>query len=113
MSQEATHSRQIRWIILTILWAERRERRARSGGWVELPVLRKILRDQGYPLSEPDLIDYLIYLADAEIAAAEIKKDGNNAPYRYSARITARGVRALQSDEKIPGVGLYSGPEDE
>lgn len=109
----ATHSRHIRWLILTILWAQRRQRQSQSGGWVDLSVLRKLLRDQGYPLSENDLHDYLVYLQDGEIAAAELRKQGNNAPYGYSARITSKGVRCLEDDEKIPGVGLYSGKDDE
>lgn len=108
MGEKAIHSRNIRWIILLILHQSRQQGRAESGGWVGLALLRKLLATQGYALTENELKDFCIYLTDDEIHCVETKRSGDAAPFSYRYRITSRGVRALDGEEKIPGVGLYS-----
>lgn len=97
----------IRWHILMILHAKRLAGQTRSGGWVELPILRRLLDKEGYSLTEAELKDFCVYLDDDEINCLETQKIGHAAPYRYSYRITAKGVRAVNYEEKVPGVGIY------
>lgn len=106
-------AKNIRWLILTILHEKRRAGKAESGGWLKLEVLRKLLDMQGHALSVDELKDYCVYLNDSEIACIEIQRDGHSAPYTYKYRITAKGVRAVDYEEIVPGVGIYSAKEDE
>ena len=105
-------AKNIRWLILAILHEKRRTGHAESGGWLALPVLRKLLDMQGYPLSIDELKDYCVYLADVEIGCLEAKREGMAAPYTYKYRITAKGVRAVDYEEVVPGVGIYWAKEE-
>lgn len=106
-------AKNIRWKILAILHEARRTGKAESGGWIELAVLRKLLDSEGHPLSVEELRDYCVYLEDADIRCLELKKLGDSAPYRYKYRITARGVRAVNYEERVAGIGIYSTREDQ
>lgn len=110
-SDKTTYNRNLRWLVLMILQAQRQKGRAESGGWVREAVLRKLLDDQGYGLTVHELREVMIYLNDPEIRCAEIKKDGDAAPYLYRYRITARGVRAIDREEQVPGIGIYGHDE--
>lgn len=106
------HSQNIRWLLLQILHLQRQSGRAESGGWLSEALLRKLLADQGYDLSVPELRDYMIYLSDSEIACSETQKRGDLPPYIYRYRITARGVRALEETERVPGIGIFGYEEE-
>ena len=67
---------------------------------------------QGHALSVDELKDFCVYLADTEIACIDQKKEGMAAPYIYKYRITAKGVRAVEYEETVPGVGIYSAKEE-
>jgi len=110
-NDKTTYNRNLRWIALVILHAQRKRGRAESGGWVREAVLRKLLDDQGYGLTVQELRDLMVYLQDAEIRCAETKKEGEAAPYTYKYRITARGVRAVDREEEVPGIGIYGHEE--
>lgn len=106
-TEKTTNDRQVRWLILVILHANQRSRVRESGGWMRLPMLQRLLSDQGYDLTKEEIRSYCVYLADPEIACMQIQRDGDHAPFVYKYRITARGVRAVNGEEKFPGVGLY------
>ncbi len=110
-SDKTVYNRNLRWIALMIVHAQRKKGRAESGGWVREAVLRKLLDDQGYGLTVQELRDLMVYLADQEIRCTETKKEGEAAPYVYKYRITARGVRAIDREEEVPGVGIYGHEE--
>jgi len=107
------HAQQIRWNILAVLHEGRKSGDVRKGGYLAFEVLRMHLDVLGHPLSETELHDYLAYLGDTEIACLERKKTGESAPYRYEYKITAKGVRAVTYEEKVPGVGIYSAEEED
>lgn len=112
MANPNIEAKNVRWLILTILHEKRRAGKAESGGWLRLDVLRKLLDMQGYALSVDELKDYCVYLDDDEIGCVETKKDGVAAPYTYKYRITAKGVRAVDYEESVPGVGIYTATDD-
>lgn len=109
---DPSKDRDVRWLILSILHEARKIGRAESGGWLQLPVLRKLLDTHGRALTELELRDYCVYLSDPEIACLEIQKKGQSAPYIYRYRVTAKGVRAISYEETVPGVGIYSESEE-
>ena len=107
MSMEETITkRNIRWLALMILREQRRRGKAESGGWLRESLLRKLLAAQGYDLSTLDLREYMIYLQDPEIGCTETRKDGDTPPYVYKYRLTAKGIRAVDEEEKVPGIGI-------
>ncbi len=110
-SDKTTYNRNLRWVALVILHAQRVKGRAESGGWVREPVLRKLLDDQGYGLTVHELRDLQVYLADDKIGCVEIEKKGDAEPRLYRYRITARGVRAVDREEEVDGVGIYGHDE--
>ena len=101
------NDKQIRWLILLILYENQRAKNREVGGWMRLAMLQRLLAAQGHDLTKDDIKAYCVYLADAEIRCLEIKIDGEHAPHIYKYRITARGVRAANGDEKFPGIGLW------
>lgn len=111
-ADEKIHNRNIRWLTLMILHEQRKGGRTESGGWLSLPLLRKLLAAQGYDLTVSELLDHMIYLQDKEIACTETKKVGEIPPYTYKFRITAKGVRSVSREEKVPGIGLYGDEEE-
>jgi hypothetical protein len=111
--RQAIHNRNVRFLILLILHESRLKGRAESGGWLTLSMLRKLLTAQGYPLTENELKEFCLYLWDPEIGCLDLKKTGDFAPYVYKYRITAKGVRAVEGEEKIVGVGIYSQKDDD
>lgn len=102
------NARDIRWLILSMLHEARKTGKVESGGWLQLPVLRKLLDTHGRALTELELRDYCVYLSDKEIGCLEIQRSGQSAPYLYKYRITAKGVRAITYEQLVPGVGIYS-----
>ena len=111
-NDKTTYNRNLRWIALMILHAQRKKGRAESGGWVREAVLRKLLDDQGYGLTVQELRDLMVYLQDPEIRCAETQKLGDAEPRTYRYRITARGVRAVDREEEVPGIGIYGHGEN-
>lgn len=112
MANREMHSRNIRYLLLLILREQRRLGKAESGGWLAEILLRRLLANQGYPLEIHDLRDYMVYLQDREIGCTETKKENDLPPFLYKYRITAKGVRALEGDQKVPGIGLSGDDED-
>lgn len=111
-SDKTTYNRNLRWVALVILHAQRVKGRAESGGWVREAVLRKLLDDQGYGLVVHELRDLMVYLCDPEIRCVEIEVKGDAEPRLHRYRITARGVRAVEREEEVPGVGIYGHDEE-
>jgi len=110
-NDKVIYNRNLRWVGLVILHAQRTKGRAESGGWVREEVFRKMLDDQGYGLTLHELRDLMVYLSDPEIRCVETEKKGDAEPRLYRYRITARGVRAVEREEEIPGVGIYGHDE--
>ena len=109
MSEEKTiNDKQIRWLICLIFYENQRAQKREAGGWVRLAMLQRLLQAQGYDLTKEEIHSvYCVYLADKEIGCIEIDKSGDHAPFIYRYRITAKGIRAANGEQKIPGVGLW------
>ena len=76
-----------------------------AGAWLNLPTLREILAIRGDSLTLLDVRRHCYYLADKEIACVELEEieEGGQNMYRY--RVTARGTRVVEGEEKVPGIG--------
>jgi len=97
-------SRDIRWLLLSIMHEARKAGKAQRGGWLNQLMLQEILSVQGYDLTAEEMKDELEYLIDKD--CAEKQKIGMRLN-KY--RILARGIDALQGQEKIPGIGIIAG----
>lgn len=109
MLSPETYSAHIRLLILTILYEAAKAGKVESGGWFVEARLRKHLSSQGYDLSLYELRAHLIYLQDSEIACTQTQKTGDDVPYTYKYRITAKGVRVCEGSTHVPGIGFDDG----
>lgn len=101
---EKHRSRWIRRQILKILYEALAAGLTQSGSWLNLNSLREILSIWGDDLSDLEIRRHCVYLADPEINCIEIDKLGKSGVYTYRYRIKARGTRAVEGEETVPGV---------
>jgi len=97
-------SRDIRWLLLSIMHEARKAGKAQRGGWLNQLMLQEILSVQGYDLTAEEMKDELEYLIDKGCAAKE-RIDTRMNKYR----ILATGIDALNGEIKIPGIGIIAG----
>lgn len=100
-------SRDIRWLILHALHEASKTGQAQRGGWVNHLMLREILSTQGYDLDEDELLNFCRYLRDEK--CLEIERVGDRPPYVMKSKILPRGVRVIEGEENLVGVGIGSG----
>lgn len=105
--ESAIHNKQIRWLILLILLQNQRSKNRESGGYIRLAMLQRLLQAQGYALDKEEIKTFCVYLADKEIGCLEIAVEGDHKPFVYRYRLTAKGMRAANDEERVPGVGIW------
>lgn len=106
MNTTVARSQNIRSLILLIVYAQRNAGTTEIGGWLDHLVLRRLLADEGYPLSIEELGLYLDYLEDTEIGCIARKRVGDVFDGQHKVKLTARGIRAATGEEKIVGIGI-------
>ncbi|MGE0680003.1 MAG: hypothetical protein AB7P69_03695 [Candidatus Binatia bacterium] len=110
MNAGISRNRNIRWLLLVILYAERIAGATQSGGWLAEDLLRRLLSAEGYPVSLPEFRAYCDYLASVEIGCIESGNTGTKLDPEQRYRLTAKGMRVATREEIAPGVGV-SGDE--
>lgn len=107
MNNEEARNSNLREMILRILQAQRLKGAILAGGWLVELNLRKMLDQQGFPISAEELEVFVDYLVEEH--AIEKKRLNDEPPYTYKIKLLARGIRHLEGSEHIPGVGVTWG----
>jgi hypothetical protein len=106
MNALVIRNKQIRWLLLVILYAQRVANATQVGGWLSEDLLRRLLSAEGYPVEVAELRAFCDYLASAEIACIESNNAGSAFAPEWKHRLTAKGMRVATREDTAPGVGV-------